>query len=406
MAKTRIAMNAANDDEVEAVAFFDQALSKAIWYRLSLAQREKDHHEILARELPNLWETVCQSYQQKQWPMISAFRDALQGFLDLQGYWTQSLTLNKWACEAAQKSGETLNEIRWTHDRADILHQRGDYREAETLYTFCEEKARSLDNNVLALTSRNKRALCVRAQGRISEAEQLCQTAIDEARQLGLKHWIANPLYTRALLIRDKGDFKQAEQCIEEGLYAVDPNDIALIAHFHHFLGEVAFLLKHQDKARSHLVKSIQLSEQAGIVRRVAATKRLLGDLERSEGNNEAAEKLYNEALTIVSRIEDLPVYARLLLSKAKLKMQIKQTQEAIVLLKGAITSYQKVGDARSVGGVSLLLMLQYLRQGHLWSVILVGLRGLKVILASDMLHPRVLLNFKRLHTWWSLLTS
>jgi ATP/maltotriose-dependent transcriptional regulator MalT len=89
----------------------------------------------------------------------------------------------KWACEAAQESGETLNEIRWTHDRADILHQRGEYREAESLYTFCEEKARSLDNNVLALTSRNKRALCVRAQGRIGEAEQLCQTTIDEARQ-------------------------------------------------------------------------------------------------------------------------------------------------------------------------------------------------------------------------------
>src|SRR5258707_499851 len=348
-------MNSANENEAETenFAFFQEVLNRAIFYRLSLAQREKDHHEVLARELPNLWETIRQSYQQKQWPVVSAFRDALQGFLDLQGYWTQSLTLNKWACQAARESGETLNEIRWTHDRADILHQRGEYHKAERLYKFCEEKARSLDKDVLALTSRNKRALCIRAQGRIGEAEQLCQTTINEARCLGLNYWIANPLYTRALLIRDQGNLKKAECCIEECLSVVDPDDIALIAHFHHFLGEVALLLKHRDKARSYLVKSIQLSEQAGVVRRIASTKRLLGDLERIEGDYETAEKLYNDALGIASRIEDLPAFARLLLSKAKLKMQMKQREEAIVLLKEAISSYQKVGDARSVGGVS-----------------------------------------------------
>jgi tetratricopeptide (TPR) repeat protein len=404
MAKTGIAMSAANENQAE--AFFQQVLNKAIFYRLSFAQREKDNHEVLTRELPNLWEAVRQSHQQELWTVVSAFQDALQGFLDLQGYWTQSLTLNKWACEAARESGELFNEIRWTHDRADILHQRGEYHEAESLYKFCEEMARSLGKDVLALTSRNKRALCVRAQGRIGEAEQLCQTTIDEARRLGLDHWIANPLYTLSLLIRDQGDLKKAGQCMEECLRVVDPNDTALIAHFHHFLGEVALLLGHRDKARIHLVRSIQLSDQVGIIRRIAATKRLLGDLERIEGNYEAAEKLYDEALEIVSRIEDLPVLARLLLSKAKLKMHMKQTQEAVGLLRGAIISYQKVGDARSVGGVSLLLMLQQLRQGHIWQVILVGLKGIKVMLFSDMFHPRVLFNFRRLRTWWKLLTS
>src|SRR5689334_21310454 len=124
--------------DIENVIFFQQALNKAITYRLSFAQREKDNHEVLQSELPNLWETVRQSYQQKQWEVVSAFRDALQDFLDLRGFWTQSLTLNKWACEAARESGELLDEIRWTHDRAEILHQRGEYYEAEKLYVFCE----------------------------------------------------------------------------------------------------------------------------------------------------------------------------------------------------------------------------------------------------------------------------
>ncbi|TMC22611.1 MAG: tetratricopeptide repeat protein [Chloroflexi bacterium] len=401
-------MSTADENKVEAenFAFFQEVFKKALLYRLSFVQREKENYEALSHELPNFWEVVGQSYLQKHWTAVSAFRDALQGFLDLQGYWTQSLALNQWACEAARESGEVVNEIRWTHDRANILLQRGQNHEAETLYTFCEEKARSLGNIALALKSRNQRALCLRSQGRIAEAEQLCQTTLDEARRLGLDRWIPPVLYTLSLFIRDQGDLKKAEQCVEEGLRLVDPTDIALIAHFHHSLGEIALLLGQRDKARIHMEKSIQLSEQARVVRRIAATKRLLGDLERIEGHYQAAEKLYDEALAIVSRIEDLPVLARLLLSKAKLKLQMKHRHEGIALLRAAVAHYQKTGDARTVGGVSLLLMVQYLRQGYIGQVILVGFNGLKVVLASDMLRPRVLFNFRRLRTWWYLLAS
>jgi hypothetical protein len=90
-----------SDSQLENVTFFHQASEKAIAYRLSFAQREANNHPVLECEMPNLWEAIRQSYQHQAWERVSAFREALQPFLDLRGYWAQSLTLNEWACEAA-----------------------------------------------------------------------------------------------------------------------------------------------------------------------------------------------------------------------------------------------------------------------------------------------------------------
>jgi tetratricopeptide (TPR) repeat protein len=394
-----------SDARLENVRFFYQASEKAIAYRLSFAHKERQNYRLLEREMPNLWEAIRQSYQHQAWEQVTAFRDVLQPFLDLRGYWAQSLTLNEWACEAAQALGDAVNAVRWTHDRADILHQRGDYREADRLYQACEEAYRALGENALALKSRHKRSLVVRAQGRIAEAEHLCRTTISEARELGLDHWVAHPLYMLALLIRDQGDLRRAEQCIAESLRLVDPNDIELIAHDYHFLGELAFLRGDLAQARAHLEKSLQLSQQIGIMRRIAATQRLLGDVARAEGRYEEAEHIYDEALGIVTHLGDRPVLARLLLSKASLLIRRKQPQDATMLLRGAISIYKEIGDARSVGGVSLLLLWQYLRQGHWLQALRVGFEGFSVVLSSGLL-LRVLFNLRRFRTWWSLLTS
>jgi tetratricopeptide (TPR) repeat protein len=398
-------MSDVQDSVLGNVTFFHQALDKAIAYRLSFAQREANNHPVLEREMPNLWEAVRQSYQHQAWERVSAFRDALQSFLDLRGYWAQSLTLNEWAYEAAQALGDAVNAVRWMHDRADILHQRGEYREAERLYQACEEAYRALEENAMALKSRHRRSLVVRAQGRITEAEQLCRTTISEARDLGLDHWLAHPLYVLALLIRDRGDLRKAEQCIEESLRVIDPNEIELIAHDYHFLGELAFLRGNLTQARAHLEKSLQLSRQIGIMRRIAATQRLLGDVARAEGRYEEAEHIYNEALGIVTQLGDRPVLARLLLSKSKLLIGRKQAQDATMLLRGAISIYKEIGDARSVGGIALLLLWQHLRQGHWLQALGVGVMAFKVVLSSGLL-LRVLFNLPRFRTWWSLLTS
>src|SRR6266581_3997445 len=139
------------------VAFFQQAWDKAITTRLSFAQRESNNSQALEYELPNLWEAVQKSYQRKAWEFVVAFQDALRPFLDRRGHWSQSLTLNGWACEGAQASTDEISVVRFTHDRADILQQQGKYHEAEGLYQRCEAGYHALGEHTMAIKSRHMR---------------------------------------------------------------------------------------------------------------------------------------------------------------------------------------------------------------------------------------------------------
>jgi tetratricopeptide (TPR) repeat protein len=390
-----------NNQQDEIIQFFYQKASdESVGYRLSFAQEAMNDHEALEAELSNIWAVVHQSYQQKAWKQVSAFRDALQSFLDLRGYWVQSIMLNEWAYEAALANGDRFNTARWTHDRADILHQQGRYHEAEKLYQTSEAAYRALGENEMALKSRHMRSLVLRACGRLTEAQQLCETTINEAQKLELGTWLAHPLYVLALLVRDTRDLRRAQQLMEKSfLLLIDTDELAMIGQCCHFLGEVAFLQKDLTKARVLVEKSLQLSQQVGIMRRIAATQRLLGDLERAEGHYEEAAKIYDEGSAIASRLGDQPVLARLLLSKAKLMIQLKRTPEAIRVLKGAFSIYRETGDVRGVGASSLLLMQLYLHQGHFWLLLQVGFVAFRTVLSTTMLHPHILFNISRLRT-------
>jgi len=323
--------------QVQNIVFFQEASVRAIEYRLSLVKQEAGNHQVMEHELPNLWEAVRQSYEQKTWEVVMAFRDALQPFLDLRGYWARSLTLNKWAREAAQALGDPVSVARWTHDAADMLQQRGEYQEAEGLYRTSEDAYRSLGENEMALKSRHMRSLVVRAQGRLDEARHLSDTTVREAEKLGLDQWLAHPLYVRGLLARDRGDFREARRSVEESLSLLaNTEELAMIAQCQHFLGELALLSGDIAEARSQLEASVQLSQQVGILRRVAATQRLLGDLARMEGRYDEAEGTYREALEIVTDIGDKPQLARLLLSKARLAIQREQVEDEVELLAGS----------------------------------------------------------------------
>lgn len=219
--------------------------------------------------------------------MIS-FREALQPFLDLHGFWDHSLTLNKWVDSAAEARGDAFNQARWRHDRADMLNQQGKYHDAEQLYQQSEEQYRRLDQAEWALKSRYMRAMVVRAQGRTAEALHLCQTTLEGARELKLGTWLAHPLYVRALFLRDQGEVRRAAALVEESLALLaDTQEYTMMRQCHTFLGEIALHQRRLSLARQHLETALQLVQLSAGVRQIVTTQRFLGD---REGNDLDAE--------------------------------------------------------------------------------------------------------------------
>ena len=382
--------------------FYEQAPEIAVEHRLPLLQQQMRNYEFLEQDLETIWQAIERCHQQKDWEQLIAFREALQPFLDLRGFWEHSLTINKWVNEAAEALGDTVNQARWIHDRADILNQQGHYKEAEQLYLQSEELYQSRGLHEWALKSRHMRSMVVRAQGRTAEAQHLCQTTVDEARKLGLAQWLAHPLYVLALFARDQGNVQQAEALMEESRSRLEgTGEDAMIAQCHNFLAQTALQQRKLAQARIHLETSLTLVQQVGIKRLEMTTRRLLGDLAMAEGRCEEAERIYSENLIMFDRdqLDDDPGKAQMLFSRARLMIQMQKRQDAIPMLEASLAIFKSVGNTRRIMGVSLLLIKFYVRQHHWHKALLLILSTFRTARASGLLSPRHLRTLLRMQS-------
>ncbi|MFL5592417.1 MAG: tetratricopeptide repeat protein [Ktedonobacteraceae bacterium] len=388
--------------EEQAARFFEQVQDIAIARRLRHAQKQARNYELLEQDINLLWDAVGQCYRRKDWERLVAFREALQFFLDLRGFWGHSLILNKWVDEASRARGDAFNRARWIHDRADILNQQGHYQEAEQLYQRSEDLYRSLDQDEWALKSRHMRSMVLRAQGKTAEAQRLCQATIDEARKLGLEQWLAHPLYVLALFMRDQGDIQEAEAVMGESLTRLaGTNEEAMIAQCHNFLGELALRQKKFAQTREHLESALQLIQRVGIKRLEMTTRRLLGDLAVAEGRYEDAEQIYSESMRIfdAEQLDDRPGQAQMLFSRGRLMAQLQRLPEAAEMLETSLDLYKKVGNARRVVGVSLLLAKVCMQRRHRQQALALTWQALRTACAAAMLRPRLLRSLWRLQS-------
>lgn len=343
-----------------------EAWRVALKYRLAHARIRTEDYVALDHEFPNLWSAAQHAFEHQEWTVLIGFWEALRSFLDLRGYWQEYLVLNTWATTAAENLQDWTLQARLAHDRADILQQKGQYADAISLYQTAEMCCRRVGDSRMALRSRHMRALALRALGQYSEADRLCRATIDEADALGEHQWLAHPLYVQALLARDRGNMLAAQGYVAQALARLSElQEPAMCAQCRHFLGELALRQGDLSAARSELENSLRLSRQAHILRRVAATQRLLGDLECAEGHPERGETWYAQATQITDDIGDRPQLARVLVASAKIAVRLSQGDRAYSLLRSAISVHQEIGDQRGVALAGLLLVRDRVRCGH-----------------------------------------
>lgn len=372
------------------LALFYQAQQRFNNYYLQYILDHQDDWPALNAEQTNLLAVAQYFREADDDPNLLRIRDALQSYLDVQGYWAESLSLNEWAIAAAQRRGDPLSTARFTHDRADILHQRGNYDQARRLYQASEQAYWQLGEAEMALKSRHMQALVLRAQGRRAEAKRLCESVITHAQRQGLYTWLAHPLYVKALLTRDRGNLGQARSCIEESLDRLaGSGELAMIAQCQHFLGDLAYRQGDLNRARAWLTESLRLSEEVGILRRVAATQWRLGDVARAEGKIAEADRLYAQAFELAVKLGDRPQQARILLSQSRLVAGLSKKETAIRYAHRALVLYEDIGDPRGKMYASSLLMRYYLRYGNLKLALNYGLKVLSDIWKTKLLWPR-----------------
>ena len=379
----------AHDSKPWELQYFQSSQEQFANYYLQYAQNTPAFDE-LEIEYLNLRETAAYLRTIQNHNLIIGLHEKLHTFMDLRGHWVDSLTFLDWAIDAAAELNDRTALARFTHDKADILNQGGNFKEAEALYIKSERIYIELSNIEMALRSRHMRSMVARAQGHLEAAEQLSESVIQDAEKQGLIAWLAHPYYVRALIARDKGIYDQARHWIEQSIpKLIRSEDKVMVAQCNHFLGELAFLQRDYDEAQKFLQISLQLSEEVGILRRIAATKRLSGDVARAKQDYSASLSYYQDALHMLEKLGDRPQISRTLFSLGQLAFAERLWGEAVSYFARAKHSYQNLNDPRGIVAACFFLMQLYFRQGHwLWAVnemidgIIAGLKGRLVSLS------------------------
>jgi hypothetical protein len=96
-------------------------------------------------------------------------------------------------------------------------------------------------------------------------------------------------------------------------------------------------------------------------------------------------------------RLSDKLLLGRMLASQARLKLQLKQLQEAVQMLEGAIAIFKELGNAGRAVDASLLLIGINIRQGRLLQAGKRIISILKIARSSDLLYPRTILSWLRI---------
>jgi tetratricopeptide (TPR) repeat protein len=344
--------------------------------------------------LPDMHFIIRYCHEHAQWSNVVAYYDRLYADLDHYGEWLETLTLNKWARDAASEVGDRGRYARYTHQRGALLHQRGAHQEAERLFHESETVFRSFGEGKPAIESLHMRALVTRAQGRLTEAQQICDRVVDEAKQLHLDGWLAHPLFIRGLLARDRGDLALAEHYVSESRsLLVADDEPAMTAQCEQFLGEIAMLRSDWSQARARLEASRELYRSIGGVRQLLGSQRLLADLARFENRQQDVESLYNEALVLAEQLGDQEQLARLLLAKAQVIAPQGNWPLAIDTLRAAILTYQATNNARAVTGLSALLAWWCLRRGRPREAVIAGVTAVQTARVTGLLYPKAILG-------------
>jgi tetratricopeptide (TPR) repeat protein len=375
--------------------FLDDFFYRVAENRLSCLKDELQAGPLLEDVLVDALSICERVYRLQADELVLAYQDALYHYLDLGGYWDIAQALNTWAQAVAQRQGDHNLRARLMHDQADLLNQRGFYGQAVPIYFESQKIFAAIGNTLSELKSMHQRSMALRALGKRQEASELNTHVIEQAQDLDYADWLGHPLYTRALLERDQRRFTEAESTIRAALENFrTTNNSIMEAHCLHFLGELYLILSHDPETILQLLNtSLTISEQHKIIRRVAATERLIGDVKRVYGDHQSALLHYEAAEKICEQTGDLIQLTRINLSLARIKVAQSDRETAENLFLKTRQLYRDMDDPRGQAVCNFYLLFLYLRSLKPYQMIQAGFSLLILAIQNRWFNPIRLLR-------------
>ena len=268
-----------------------------------------------------------------------------------------------------------------------VLELRGDWAEAESVFTTALELGESLGDAGAAARARAARSDPMRKQGRFDEALAELSTAASAFEAIGDDSGLGRVTHLRGTIAAQRGDYTEARAQYEQSLAirmalgegpaeASVLSNLAIVAEYEqdyeraqglnelalqlrsslgdrwgigvsqNNLGMISYLLGDYDKARGQLEEALRTELEVGDRWMVAIARHNLGNANRELGHRKEAGHNYAEALATYSSTGDL--WAQCLLLEDVAMMAVGDDPGDALRLAGAAESIRaQIGSPR-----------------------------------------------------------
>lgn len=317
-------------------------------YYSGLARLQKENPITLADEMSNIFTAIGIYGDLKVWSEVVDIVQAINNFLDTQGYWEELVAAYNVAIESAEKyfwsRGRSPEPKAW-HDRivlrsnlSTLCFRRGEYEQARRLAEEALKQSRRIKHRKLEALLLGMLGSIAMAQGSYERGQQLHAQSRSILMALGESQDIT--IRQEAVLAQSQGDIVRAWQLELERLTAARQSENkAEEADALCELGDLATHRYHYDQAANLYHESLSLFRHLELPRSIAHVLNRMASLASSIGKSDEAQKLLYEQLNLerthgdpASVLDVLQDLASLASDKENQEDALKYYEEALQL--------------------------------------------------------------------------
>lgn len=274
--------------------------------RYAEAHKDPTPADLNALELEkgNLLNAIDIAQELNDLPTVTRVFGDLDDFLDLRGYWNESIKYGEQAASAARELKDELAAAQFDERAAVIRMRQGEYDNARQTFERVLPVYRQLGSDVNVSNTLHNLARLAQEAGDLFEARRLYDESLEISKALNNKTGIADSLQQLGKIAQTNGEDDEARRLYLESLELNrELGDRQGIASSLHNLGNLAYEQHAFEEARQLYEESLDLSRRLGDQESIARTLHQIGIVKGEEGDKVEAIRMLHESLSILEKL-------------------------------------------------------------------------------------------------------
>ncbi len=309
--------------------------------------------QALTTDLPNVRAAVRWADSADERFASGSFGLALNRFFFLQGDWQEGTDGLRRAVRAFEATGDATRHDRARLSLAGSLTNKGDYDEAEALYTAVATEAIQREETLLLAEARHGLGSIAQRRRRYPDASLWFEEALTGFLRAE-NAWLATVCRLNLSWVRARqGQFEEAQTLLTDCLPALrERGDRYPLGDALSNLGNIARMQGRWQAARDYYTEGLQARQEVGFVNGIAAMINNIGETWQATGDHIRAEYCFAEAARRFEQLGNRRDLAAVLANQGALALDMSRKGRAREHFEEALRLLKETGDVHNAARV------------------------------------------------------